>query len=136
MHRLARWLRVIGIDAAHSPSQTHQSILKLAATEGRVLLTRDRKLASRRECGACYFVGSNTTDLQVNLTCLSFSSTLLDFSRLMGYCGCFQFQEVVAHFGLEFSNERFMSRCAVCNAGGFSQPSDESSVILLPPPPP
>eukprot|EP01052_Picozoa_sp_SAG31_P023842 SAG31_NODE_1990_length_6714_cov_43.804384_4_plen_1151_part_00 len=56
MHRLARWLRVIGVDAAHDPSQTHQSILRLAEQEGRVLLTRDRKLASRRDCGACYFV--------------------------------------------------------------------------------
>ena len=61
----------------------------------RILLTRDRKLADRRDLGATavLVVGS-------------------DESRE-------QLWEVVAHFGLRLSASEFMMRCSVCNGRGY-----------------
>lgn len=41
---LARWLRVMGFDAAYDPSVQDPELVALADAEGRVLLTRDRHL--------------------------------------------------------------------------------------------
>jgi uncharacterized protein with PIN domain len=42
--RLARWLRVLGYDAAYDASLADPALVRLAEAEGRVLLTRDRHL--------------------------------------------------------------------------------------------
>jgi uncharacterized protein with PIN domain len=44
--KLARWLRVLGIDVVYDPHLTDAHLLQCAEREGRVLLTRDRRLAS------------------------------------------------------------------------------------------
>ncbi|MBM4267317.1 MAG: hypothetical protein FJ144_12030 [Deltaproteobacteria bacterium] len=43
--RLARWLRLLGFDALHRKELPGRRLLTLAAREGRVVLTRDRRLA-------------------------------------------------------------------------------------------
>ena len=107
MFRLARWLRVIGIDAAGLPtggrSKELTDALLIAAHEGRILLTRDKKLASRKDCGASYFVAANSTEAQ--------------------------FKEVQVQFGLTFNDSAFMSRCAVCNSAGFNGPQSSDSIV-------
>ena len=107
MFRLARWLRVIGVDAAGLPTGGRGKVLTdallIAAQEGRILLTRDKKLASRKDCGASYFVGANSTEAQ--------------------------FKEVQAQFGLTFNDSAFMSRCAVCNSPGFNGPLDATEIV-------
>lgn len=63
--------------------------------EGRILLTRDRKLAERKGCGmVAVFVVSS------------------DESRE-------QLRDVVSHFGLRLSADEFMMRCSVCNGRGY-----------------
>lgn len=47
--KLARWLRVLGFDCAFDPEADDAALLRRAAGEGRVLVTRDRGLAGRRE---------------------------------------------------------------------------------------
>jgi uncharacterized protein len=46
--RLARWLRLLGFDAVYRPELSGRALLTLAAREGRVLLTRDRRVARAR----------------------------------------------------------------------------------------
>jgi uncharacterized protein len=45
---LARWLRTLGLDVAYDPALDDAELVALAAREGRVILTRDRKLVERR----------------------------------------------------------------------------------------
>src|SRR3990170_1884649 len=42
--RLARWLRLLGFDCAYDVATTDEGIARLAMSEGRTLLTRDRCL--------------------------------------------------------------------------------------------
>jgi uncharacterized protein len=42
--RLARWLRLLGFDAVYRPELPGRRLLTLAAREGRIVLTRDRRL--------------------------------------------------------------------------------------------
>jgi uncharacterized protein with PIN domain len=44
---LARWLRIIGYDAAYAKGGGDAEILAMAVCDGRVLLTRDEQLAER-----------------------------------------------------------------------------------------
>jgi uncharacterized protein with PIN domain len=46
--KLVRWLRVMGIDVVYDPRLTDAHLLRCAEREGRVLLTRDHRLANRR----------------------------------------------------------------------------------------
>lgn len=46
--RLARWLRASGYDTTFMPDSNDHDLLRCARAEGRVLLTADRGLASRR----------------------------------------------------------------------------------------
>jgi len=50
LHGLARWLRAAGLDTAMAPPRrSDRSLLQQACVEGRLLLTRDRKLLEFRE---------------------------------------------------------------------------------------
>lgn len=46
--RLARWLRLMGYDAAYLSDTDDLEVMRLARAEERLLLTRDRGLAARR----------------------------------------------------------------------------------------
>lgn len=46
--RLARWLRALGYDASYHPQIGDAELVREAAAEGRVVLTRDRDLTKRR----------------------------------------------------------------------------------------
>uniref|UniRef100_K3X4N9 Mut7-C RNAse domain-containing protein n=1 Tax=Globisporangium ultimum (strain ATCC 200006 / CBS 805.95 / DAOM BR144) TaxID=431595 RepID=K3X4N9_GLOUD len=101
--RVGKWLRTIGIDVIiwdpyavpkKTASHDHKSsLLALAAREQRILLTRDKKLADRRDAGACFVVSSDDPYQQ--------------------------FQEIKAHFALQLKKDEMMSRCARCNAKDF-----------------
>ncbi len=46
--RLARWLRLAGYDAAYWRAGSDEALMMAARGEGRLILTRDHQLASRR----------------------------------------------------------------------------------------
>jgi uncharacterized protein len=46
--KLARWLRVLGVDVLYSNSYEDDEIVRLAEAENRVILTRDTGLVARR----------------------------------------------------------------------------------------
>jgi uncharacterized protein with PIN domain len=54
--RLARWLRLLGFDALYRPEMTGHALAVLAAREGRIVLTRDRRLARTRLRASLVFV--------------------------------------------------------------------------------
>ena len=46
--RLAKWLRLLGYDAAYDHAATDPQLARRARAEARILLTRDRELSGRR----------------------------------------------------------------------------------------
>ena len=102
--RLARWLRCLGVDAEHVPSgvaNEHGALLALARVDDRVILTRDRRLAARRDASASFLVDADDPRRQLAI--------------------------VSDHFGLTFERSRLLSRCAKCN-GEVSRRCTEEEV--------
>ncbi len=85
---LARWLRVIGYDTRLFKHGSDADAVRLAATEGRIVLTRDRRMLSEWWVDGCYLLRSERP---------------LD-----------QLREVVDRFGLPW-RERLFERCLRCN---------------------
>eukprot|EP00775_Hariotina_reticulata_P004540 gene4540-4792_t len=89
--RLCRWLRVLGVDAEF----------------GRLFLTRDTKLAMRRDVGGSVYL-LHTDDAAEQLA------------------------EISKHFGVRFDESVAMSRCSHCNAAAFQQISCEAAEPFVP----
>jgi uncharacterized protein with PIN domain len=87
--RLARWLRVLGLDTAFDPTVPDVELVHRAQAEARILLTRDRPLI---------------TELQPHRVLLIASDAPLE-----------QLREVATATGLTPPTELFQ-RCLVCNA--------------------
>ena len=85
--KLAKWLRLLGYDTAYDNTATDPELARRARAEGRVLLTRDRELATRRGL-----------------------RTLLIRSQMLEE----QIREV--RDGIGPSPHPALSRCAVCNS--------------------
>lgn len=54
--RLARWLRILGHDVAYGPHLAGRTLAACARAEGRLLLTRDTRLARNPDCPPHVFV--------------------------------------------------------------------------------
>ena len=85
--RLAKWLRILGYDTLYPGQETDQRLARIAAEEGRVLLTRDVELASRR----------------------GFQKLLIHSNNLSE-----QLAQVIEAFDLKTS-ERTLTLCLLCN---------------------
>jgi uncharacterized protein with PIN domain len=86
---LARWLRFLGYDTLYPEAMPDTDVLRLAVKEGRMLLTRDRRLAQRARSRA------------VLLTSLELDEQIL------------QLREAI---GLDMEGPGRMMRCPKCNA--------------------
>jgi len=91
--RLAKWLRVIGYDAAYERRITDEAIIVRAWREGRILLTRDRALVRRRA------VRRNGVEW-----------VLVRSDRPEA-----QLEQVVLDRSLSVGPRRILSRCLICN---------------------
>jgi uncharacterized protein with PIN domain len=60
--RLARWLRLLGADVVTDASLTGAELLKVARADGRILLTRDKRL---RTAPDVFFVEGNAIRSQI-----------------------------------------------------------------------
>jgi uncharacterized protein with PIN domain len=98
--RLARWLRFLGFDCLHNQNATDAQVLSLAATEDRVILTRDAHLAAK------------VLARQVHLLHES------DPVR--------QLQEVIRAQMMSPDRKRLLTRCTICNHP--TNPVDPSGV--------
>lgn len=100
--RLARWLRVLGFDTRFEPAAEDAYLVALAATEDRVLLTRDRHLVTHLRPERALLITSDAPLAQL--------------------------REVVAACDLVLDGELFR-RCLVCNAE--LRPATESEITTL-----
>lgn len=102
--RLARWLRILGLDTVYDPSLDDPALVALADAEGRALLTRDRHLVEHLRPPRALLVRSDAA---------------LD-----------QLREVVQEFGIGPPFGLF-TRCPVCN-GALRPATDEEAATLVP----
>jgi uncharacterized protein len=86
---LARWLRTLGLDVAYDPALDDAALVELAAREGRVILTRDRKLVERRLARRHLLVASDQVGEQL--------------------------RQVLGELGIAVDPARVLSRCLRCN---------------------
>ncbi|KUF91596.1 Carbonic anhydrase 2 [Phytophthora nicotianae] len=108
--QVGRWLRTIGVDVvtwnpedvkATRSTDPKSVMLAFAATEDRIVLTRDTGLPSRRDAGACFVLSDDE---------------------------CYkQFREVKLQFGLVNHIGTRSSRCARCNSDTFSPINADSA---------
>lgn len=90
--KLARWLRILGYDVSYDPYADDETLVARALSEGRILLTKDRRLVERWR-----------RKLRLNGYLLITSN---DWRH--------QLKETVNHFGLDIHSKR-MTRCPDCN---------------------
>jgi uncharacterized protein with PIN domain len=86
---LARWLRFLGYDTLYPEAMDDTAVLRVAREDGRILLTRDKELASRAGPSG-RLVRSEVLDEQL--------------------------ADIRDAFGLDLSGEGLLSRCSLCNA--------------------
>jgi len=85
--KLAKYLRLIGLDTLYFPQIDDDVLIDLANAEKRVILTRDKALYERKKAD-CFYLESMQTEEQL--------------------------REIITTFKLKDSNSSF-SRCIVCN---------------------
>lgn len=116
--RLARHLRLLGVDAAWSPDAGDAELARWSADERRVLLTRDRRLLHRRLLAAGALVHGSELMEQLTDVLDRFAPPLAPWTRCMA-CGAVLRpagrDEVVAELepGTARTYEEF-SRCTSC----------------------
>jgi hypothetical protein len=86
---LAKWLKILGYDALYARKIEDAELVEQARAEGRVLLTRDRRMTERRRARPFLLIESERS---------------LD-----------QLREVVEALGLELREDRLLTRCLPCN---------------------
>ncbi|KAF0695900.1 Aste57867_13314 [Aphanomyces stellatus] len=104
--RVTKWLRMRGVDIQLCDEADPSRLLEQAATERRIVLTTDRKLAQRRTHAACFLVSSDDPRQQ--------------------------FQEIITHFGLHADSDvvarHFVHpRCTRCNGESFRMIDKEAA---------
>lgn len=103
---LARWLRVLGLDTAFDPDLDDPELVDRAVEEGRVILTRDRRLIQRRRARNHLLVRSEVVDEQVG--------------------------QVLGELGIEPDPGELFSRCLRCNAPLRDVPPEEAAAEVPP----
>jgi uncharacterized protein len=88
--KLAKWLRILGIDVAYERSIENQVLIRYAKSEGRDILTRNKHLAGRRWGGSLRFM-------------------IIEEDRLSG-----QLRQFFHEYGPPITTE-MLSRCIRCN---------------------
>ena len=98
---LAKWLKILGYDTFYLTHVEDAELVERARAEGRVLLTRDRRMTLRRRARPCHFVTSEDPREQI--------------------------REVVTALGLRVREELFLTRCLPCNARTNEIPRDKAA---------
>lgn len=83
--RLARWLRLLGFDCAWDDGVSDEALVRLALAEGRVVLTRNRRLPEDWWIEDAYVVHAQDPDAQLDEVARHFD--LADSLRPLTRCG-------------------------------------------------
>lgn len=86
--KLARWLRFMGHDTLYPSTMDDDMLMKMSADKKRILLTRDKDLATRCE-----------------------NSVLIESDELEE-----QIKELINKIDLSLETDEFMMRCPICNS--------------------
>ena len=78
--RLARWLRLLGFDAAYWQTGSDEDLMKRAQAEDRLIITRDHGLAGRRQAWALLVTKDSLEDQLVEV-CMALGTTGQLFTR-------------------------------------------------------
>ena len=97
--KLARWLRILGVDTLYFREIDDEELIRKAAEEKRILLTRDTRIAADPGDAHCIFIESDNWIEQL--------------------------RQLVAQLKLKLSPENLFSRCLLCNSPLCSIPKAE-----------
>jgi len=97
--KLARWLRALGYDAAYERAMADAELVERAREEGRIILTRDRRLLERRRLESGFLVGPDDPMAQLS--------------------------QVAHAFDLRLDPDRWFRRCLDCNVPMLPAAADE-----------
>jgi len=97
---LARWLRTLGLDVAYDPALDDPELVERAAREGRVILTRDKKLVERRLARRHLLIASDQVAEQV--------------------------RQVLTALAIRVDPQRVLTRCLRCNTPLVELPAEEA----------
>lgn len=89
LHKLALYMRNVGLDAEFLAEKDHKNLTELAKTEKRVILTRDQRYFERADDVPCLFIQDQKTPDQ--------------------------FKEIIDFFKLTIDEANFLKRCVKCN---------------------
>jgi uncharacterized protein len=82
--KLARWLRVLGVDVLYSSVAEDDEIVRIAEAEDRIILTRDVGLHGRRMRTRCVLIDSTDYQEQIRQVIAAFDLKTFDvFSRCL-----------------------------------------------------
>ena len=101
--KLAKWLRIFGLDTLYLPHIKDGELLRLSIVEKRVLLTRDKFLIKRKGVKGGLFIFHD--------------------------CPFDQIKQVVKELGLHYPHNPF-SRCIVCNTPLIPYSREEACRIV------
>lgn len=117
---LARWLRLLGFDTLYDPSLADEEMVKRSLTQGRYILTRDRRLHEEWRIDGIVFVEEKRVEAQLRAVLARFH--LRD--RLRPFTRCSRCNTPLEQFPLEREpddlrpparrNPRSMARCPGC----------------------
>jgi uncharacterized protein with PIN domain len=82
---LARWLRIIGYDTSYENFVEDEELIRYCTLEGRVALTRDRRLAKRRLLKQCLFINGDTLGEQL-AEVVKFTNCPINANLLLSRC--------------------------------------------------
>eukprot|EP00475_Leptophrys_vorax_P005072 TRINITY_DN13053_c0_g3_i1.p1 TRINITY_DN13053_c0_g3~~TRINITY_DN13053_c0_g3_i1.p1 ORF type:complete len:448 (+),score=111.33 TRINITY_DN13053_c0_g3_i1:135-1478(+) len=90
--RIAKWLRMMGVDTEYIPSEknNHVQVFKIAREQDRVLITRTKSLVQRNACPRFILIPNQHTAEEA-------------------------LRYIVSRFGYPFKKSQLFSRCTFCN---------------------
>ena len=104
--KLARWLRILGYDAAYERRISDDALIMRARAEGRVLLTRDTRLVRRRGLPPHLLIASEDPAAQLKQT--------------------------LGELHLKVDSGRLLSRCLLCNEDTVEIPRSDAHAEVPP----
>jgi hypothetical protein len=83
--RLAKWLRILGYDTVVFPNQAGREMLRKAATEGRIVLTRRKDMTERQYSGHLFLIMNIKVGNQLN-DVINKYSLKINRQKMFGIC--------------------------------------------------
>jgi len=97
--KLAKWLRLLGYDTVVFSQEAGREMLRLAAAEGRIVLTKRIDMLERQFSGCLYLVKDNDIGHQLN--------------------------DIIGKFSLKIDKQKMFTICLKCNKRLHSVPAEE-----------